>query len=75
MQILIIVVEKVSGVLRVLHEALHSVFREELAIRLGYPPKDFRVEFPRGRGGEEVHLTVEGIEYLVQTGGNIPPSG
>ena len=68
-------VEKVGGILRVLHEALHSVLREELAIRLGYPPKDFRVELPRGRRCEEVHLAVEGIEYLVQTGGYIPSSG
>ena len=66
-------VKEVSGVLRILHESLYGIFREELAIWFGDPPKNLCVELPGRRRREEVDLTVERIENLVQPSRYVPP--
>lgn len=72
MKIFIVVVDEVSRVGGVLDESLDCILREELSIRLGNAPGELGVEETRGGGGEEVDLAVEGIEDLVQPGGDVP---
>mmetsp|Transcript_15942 Transcript_15942/g.30435 ORF Transcript_15942/g.30435 Transcript_15942/m.30435 type:complete len:463 (+) Transcript_15942:127-1515(+) len=74
MQILVIVIDHMSRILRILHELLQRIPREELPIRLLNPPIQLPEELSLLRLGKEVHLTRKGIEQLILSGGDVPPS-